>query len=108
MRINDWLWRMTQIEMARPDRLLLTNISAPETTPTPSQTPRLEGEHVAAIATSDCHVPKTDTLTGQPSKTAHVHESDGLLYTTYPPQVKCRICGELKMVGQSMMRYRWS
>jgi len=26
----------------------------------------------------------------------HIHEADGLVYTSYPPQWKCKICGEFK------------
>ncbi len=24
----------------------------------------------------------------------HIHESDGLMYMSHPPQMKCKICGQ--------------
>ena len=28
------------------------------------------------------------------TNTIHIHESDGLSYLSYPPQSKCKVCGE--------------
>lgn len=55
----------------------------------------------------DCRMGCDDLRPEKKSIPPHEHVSDGMIYTSNPPKVKCAICGEFKTLPIQDTRYSW-